>query len=207
MGIVTSGRFILASASPRRIELLKLTGLNFEVISGCVNETYLKGETPEEHVLRLSADKAEVVASRHPDAWVLGADTIVIIRGEILGKPRTTAEAKEMLGKLSGQEHRVFTGFTIARKTTDVLLRNVVESLVIFKEIPEDELAWYVRSDEPYDKAGGYAVQGMSALFIREIHGSYTNVMGLPICEVVEVLKSIGAIEFPKESHGRDSQS
>ncbi|MDI6776071.1 MAG: Maf family protein [Syntrophales bacterium] len=196
MGIVAAGRFILASASPRRIELLKLTGLHFEVIPGCVNETYLKGETPGEHVLRLSEDKVRVIASRHPDAWVLGADTIVIIHGEILGKPRTTAEAKEMLGKLSGQEHRVFTGFTIERKTIDVLIRNVVESLVIFKEIPEDELAWYVRSDEPYDKAGGYAVQGMSALFIREIHGSYTNVMGLPLCEVVEVLKSIGAIEF-----------
>ena len=207
MGIVVWGRFILASASPRRVELLKLTGLQFEVIPGCVNEAYMKGETPEEHVLRLSEEKAQVIASRYPDAWVLGADTIVIINGEILGKPRTISEAKEMLGKLSGQEHRVFTGFTIAKKTTGILIRDVVASLVTFKEIPEDEMAWYIRSDEPYDKAGGYAVQGMSTIFIREIRGSYTNVMGLPLCEVVEALKSIGAIEFSEENHGADSQS
>ncbi|MFA4916002.1 MAG: Maf family protein [Syntrophales bacterium] len=197
-GIVSSGKFILASASPRRIEFLKHTGLRFEVIPSCVNETYMNGETPQGHVLRLSEAKAQAIAGRYPDAWVLGADTIVIIRSEILGKPRTSAEAKEMLGKLSGQEHRVFTGFTIIRQTTGTLVRKIVESLVIFKEIPENELAWYIRSDEPYDKAGGYAVQGMGALFIREIHGSYTNVVGLPVCEVMEVLKSIGAIEFPK---------
>ena len=137
---------------------------------------------------------------------MLGADTIVIINGEILGKPRTISEAKEMLGKLSGQEHRVLTGFSIARKTAGILIRNVVASLVTFKEIPEDEMAWYIKSDEPYDKAGGYAVQGMSAIFIRGIRGSYTNVMGLPLSEVMEALKSIGAIEFSEENHGADSQ-
>lgn len=206
MGIVAAGRIILASASPRRIELLKLTGLHFEVIPCCVNEAYRKGETPEEHVLRLSEKKAQVIVNQHPDAWVLGADTIVTIHGEILGKPGTAASAKEMLGKLSGQKHRVVTGFTITRKTTGVLVREVVGSSVIFREIPEDEMSWYIRSEEPYDKAGGYAVQGMSALFIREIRGSYTNVMGLPLCELVETLKSIGAIEFSEENHGMDAQ-
>lgn len=205
MWLIVSGRFILASASPRRVELLNLAGLRFEVMPACVNEVYLKGETPEEHVLRLSEEKAKAIASRNPGAWVLGADTVVLIHSEILGKPRTISEAKEMLRKLSGQEHRVLTGFTIARKAAGILVRDVVVSWVTFKDIPEDEMAWYIRSGEPYDKAGGYAVQGKGSLFIREIRGSYTNVMGLPLCEVVEALKGLGAIEFAEENHGTDS--
>jgi septum formation protein len=132
----------------------------------------------------------------------MGADTIVIINGEILGKPRTHDEAKKMLSKLSGRVHTVFTGFTVARKNAHILIRDAIESSVRFREISEDEMVWYVRSEEPYDKAGGYAVQGMGAFFIKEICGSYTNVMGLPLCEVVDVLKSIGAIDFTGGIHG-----
>ena len=205
MGLIVSGRFILASASPRRVELLRLAGLGFDVVPARVNETCMEGETPEEHVLRLSEEKAKAIAGRNPGAWVLGADTVVLIHSEILGKPRTISAAKEMLSKLSGQEHRVLTGFTIARKAAGILVRDVVVSWVTFKDIPKDEMAWYIRSDEPYDKAGGYAVQGKGALFIREIRGSYTNVMGLPLCEVVEALKGLGAIEFAEENHGTDS--
>ncbi|MDO8786098.1 MAG: Maf family protein [Syntrophales bacterium] len=205
MGLIVSGRFILASASPRRVELLKLAGLRFDVVPARVNETCMEGETPEEHVLRLSEEKAKAIAGRNPGAWVLGADTVVLIHSEILGKPRTISAAKEMLSKLSGQEHRVLTGFTIAREAAGILVRDVVVSWVTFKDIPEDEIAWYIRSDEPYDKAGGYAVQGKGSLFIREIRGSYTNVMGLPLCEVVEALKGLGAIEFAEENHGTDS--
>jgi septum formation protein len=204
MGLVVSGRFILASASPRRVELLKLAGLRFDVMPACVNEAYMEDETPEEHVLRLSEGKAQVIAGRNPGAWVLGADTVVLIQGEILGKPGTISEAKEMLGKLSGQEHKVLTGFSIARKAAGILVSDVVASWVTFKEIPEDEMAWYIRSDEPYDKAGGYAVQGKGSLFIRAIRGSYTNVMGLPLCEVVEALKGLGAIEFAEGNRGTD---
>ncbi|HET6459498.1 MAG TPA: Maf family protein [Syntrophales bacterium] len=194
--VTTSGRFILASASPRRIELLSLLGLQFEVMPSNVDETFIKGETPRDHVLRLSEEKVQIASALHPEAWVMGADTIVVINGDVLGKPRMPDEAREMLGKLSGQIHTVFTGFTITRKNTDILVRDTVESSVFFREIPEDEMTWYIRSREPYDKAGGYAVQGMGAFFIKEIHGSYTNVMGLPLCEVVDVLKSIRAIDF-----------
>lgn len=194
--VITSGRFILASASPRRIELLSLLGLHFEVMPSNVDETFIKGETPRDHVLRLSAEKVQIASALHPEAWVMGADTIVVINGDVLGKPRMPDEAREMLGKLSGQIHTVFTGFTITRKNTDILVRDAVESSVLLREIPEDEMRWYIKSREPYDKAGGYAVQGMGGFFIKEIHGSYTNVMGLPLCEVVDVLKSIGAINF-----------
>ena len=200
--VTTSGRFILASASPRRIELLTLLGLRFEIMPSNVDEKFMTGETPRDHVLRLSEEKARKAAALHPEAWVMGADTIVIINGDALGKPRTPDEAKEMLGKLSGQIHTVFTGFTVVRKSVDILIRDSVSSSVRFREIPEDEMAWYIGSQEPYDKAGGYAVQGMGAFFIKEIHGSYTNVMGLPLCEVVDVLKKIGAIDFTEVSDG-----
>ena len=200
--VTTSGRFILASASPRRIELLSLLGLRFEIMPSNVDEKFMKGEASRDHVLRLSEEKAKMASALHPEAWVMGADTIVIINGDVLGKPRTPDEAKEMLSKLSGQIHTVFTGFTVARKSADILIRDAVESSVRFREIPEDEMAWYIRSQEPYDKAGGYAVQGMGAFFIKEIYGSYTNVMGLPLCEVVDVLKRIGAIDFTGGSSG-----
>ena len=191
-----SGKFVLASASPRRSELLSLMGLQFNVIPSDVHESFLDGETPREHVLRLSGEKARKVSLVYPDSWVMGADTIVIINGEVLGKPRTAGEAKEMLGKLSGQTHTVFTGFTVIRRSADILISEAVDSSVRFRDIQEDEMAWYIASKEPYDKAGGYAVQGMGAFFIREIYGSYTNVMGLPLCEVVDALKRIGALQF-----------
>lgn len=194
--ITISGKLILASASPRRIELLTLMGLQFDAIPGDVDETFLKSETPREQVMRLSEEKARSVSIHHPNAWVMGADTIVAINGEVLGKPRTPEEAKEMLGKLSGQTHTVYTGFTLMQKSADIVICEAVDSSVRFRRIPEDEMSWYVALEEPYDKAGGYAVQGMGAFFIREICGSYTNVMGLPLCEVVDVLKRVGALRF-----------
>ena len=203
MGITVSGRFILASASPRRSELLTLLGLDFDVIPGSIDEAFRPSETPREHVLRLSEEKALFVARCHPDAWVLGADTIVVIAGEVLGKPGSPAEAKGMLEKLSGREHEVFTGFSIVRQDRGSRIREVVGSSVLFREIADDEMAWYTGTEEPYDKAGGYAVQGMGGGFIREICGSCTNVMGLPLCEVVEALKRVAAIGFSGDDHGR----
>jgi len=133
------------------------------------------------------------VAGRYPDAWVLGADTIVLINGEVLGKPRTKDEARAMLRKLSGRTHRVLSGFTILRKSAGTVFTDVVESRVIFKTLSAEEIEWYAETDEPYDKAGGYAAQGMGVSLIREIRGSYTNVVGLPLCEVVDALRQMGA--------------
>jgi septum formation protein len=203
MGIMISGRFILASASPRRSELLKLMGLDFDVIPGSVDEAFRPAETPREHVLRLSEEKALFVARCHPDAWVLGADTIVVVAGEVLGKPGSPAEAKGMLKKLSGREHEVFTGFSIVRQDRGSRIREVVGSSVLFREIADDEMAWYTGTEEPYDKAGAYAVQGMGGCFIREIRGSFSNVMGLPLCEVVDALKRVAAIDFSGDDDGR----
>jgi len=198
MGITISGRLILASATPRRIEILKLMGLDFDIMPGNIDETFRPEETPREHVLRLSEEKALSVALRHPDAWILGADTVVVVAGEILGKPRSPEEATKMLEKLSDRAHEVLTGFCITRPNRGVRIREVVESAVLFRKIAPDEMAWYTGTKEPYDKAGAYAVQGMGGCFIREIRGSFSNVVGLPLCEVVDALKRVAAIRFEK---------
>jgi len=188
--------FILASASPRRQQLLRDIGLQFDVIPGDVNEDFLSDELPVDYVSRMSREKSDAIARKVPDAWVLGADTIVIIDGEVLGKPLTREDARNMLIKLSGREHCVITGFTIVKKSAHTTMTNAVESRVVFKTIEADELEWYIDSPEPYDKAGAYAVQGMAGYFVKEIHGSYTNVVGLPLTEVVTALKEVGAVMF-----------
>jgi septum formation protein len=199
MGITISGRLILASASPRRIEFLRLMGLDFDIVPGDIDETYRPEETPREHVLRLSEEKALSVALHHPDAWILSADTIVVVAGELLGKPGSPEEAMKMLEKLSDRAHEVITGFCILRQDRGVRIREAVGSTVLFRRITEEEMAWYTGTEEPYDKAGAYAVQGMGGCFIREIRGSCTNVVGLPLCEVVDALKRVAAIAFEKQ--------
>jgi septum formation protein len=196
MGLITSGPFILASASPRRVELLTNLGLTLTVLPSGADETYWPGEKPVDHVRRIAQAKAQVVAEEHPEAWVLGADTIVVIDGEVLGKPKNQADARRMLRLLSGRKHDVYTGFTVIRKSASLLCRKTVRSVVEFRSIDADELTWYVNTDEPYDKAGGYAVQEKGGLFVRRIRGSYSNVIGLPVSEVFEVLKAIGAVRF-----------
>jgi len=196
MAICLSESFILASLSPRREELLRSVGLKFKIIPAHVNEEYLDGESPREHVWRLSHNKAMAIAQKNPDAWVLGADTIVVIDGLILGKPKNKKQAREMLTRLSDRQHNVFTGFTLAQGTTKVYKTKVIQSAVLFKKISPEEMEWYINCDEPYDKAGGYAVQGKGAYFIKSIRGSYTNVIGLPLCEVLEELKKLKALTF-----------
>lgn len=196
MTISLSFPLILASASPRREDLLHSVGLTFKILPAHVDETYLEGESPGVHVKRLSKDKATVIALQHPNALVLGADTIVVIDGLILGKPKSKKQAREMLQRLSNRVHTVFTGFTLVCSDTGVLKTKVVRSSVQFKDIAPDEMDWYVNCDEPYDKAGGYAVQGKGAYFIKSIRGSYTNVIGLPLCEVLEELKHLNAVHF-----------
>ncbi len=188
--------FVLASLSPRRRELLGGLGLKFEVIPSGIDEPEGEGETPRDHTLRLSLEKASFVAERRPDSWILGADTIVIVDGRILGKPDNRDHAKKMLRILSGRAHRVMTGFSLVRKSSNISISGAVESTVRFKELPDDEIEWYVGTEEPYDKAGAYAVQGKAAFFIQEIHGSYTNVIGLPLTEVVAALKQVGIVRF-----------
>ncbi len=194
-----SGGLILASASPRRAELLDRMGLSFEILPSGVDESVLPGETPEAHCRRLAVEKAEAVAQQRPGAWVLGADTIVVAGRRILGKPRSAPEATAMLTRLSGWSHRVLTGFALLRRDRGFSYAEVVQSSVRFREIAADEVAWYIRSGEPFDKAGAYAVQGRGASFIREIRGSYTGVVGLPLAEVAIALRRAGIVGFQTE--------
>ena len=196
MSINISSPFILASASPRRKELLISVGLKFKTIPAHVNEDCIAGESPQEHVKRLALNKALAISHKYPDAWVMGADTIVVIDGLILGKPKNKTQARQMLERLSGRVHKVFTGFTLSHAASRFTKTKVIQSAVQFKPISAEEMEWYVSCDEPYDKAGGYAVQGKGAYFIKSIRGSYTNVIGLPLCEVLEELKKMRAIHF-----------
>ncbi len=196
MPVYSKQPIILASASPRRKQLLKAVGLKFKTVPAHIAEDYLAGETPRQHVRRLARSKALLIAAKYPDAWVLGADTIVVIDGQILGKPKNKTQAKKMLQALSGRTHNVYTGFAIARKAASVCRTKIIKSAVRFKNISAPELSWYIASKEPYDKAGGYAAQGKGASFIKSIGGSYTNVIGLPLCEVMEELIKLMAIKF-----------
>lgn len=185
---------ILASASPRRSELLDSAGIRFDVVPGHIDETQLPGEEPVAHVLRLAKEKAKEVARREDGRWFIGADTIVLCDGEIMGKPRDDADAVRMLKKLSGRAHEVVTGYAVYDRQADRLLTDAVSTAVVFKELTDAEITAYVSTGCPLDKAGAYAIQGGAAHMVRRIEGSYTNVVGLPLCEVVAALRDMGAI-------------
>ncbi len=187
-------RLILASKSPRRYELLKQVGLDFDVIPSGIEEDYIKGESPRKHVLRLAEAKALDVGNQHPDRWVVAADTIVYVDHSILGKPKSREEAKKMLRRLSGKGHRVITGFSVRHFEKGKGDRGAVQTSVKVKKLTPAEMEWYVETGEPFDKAGGYAVQGIGSFMIESIEGSYTNVVGLPLCELIEMLSRLGAV-------------
>jgi len=187
-------RLILASKSPRRYELLKQVGLEFDVIPSRVEEDFVKGESPRKHVLRLAEAKALDVGNQHPDRWVVAADTIVYVDHSILGKPKNREEAKKMLRRLSGKEHRVLTGFSVHHLERGKGDRQAVQTAVKVKKLAQPEMDCYVKTGEPYDKAGAYAIQGMGSFMIESIKGSYTNVVGLPVCELIRMLSRLGAI-------------
>jgi septum formation protein len=189
---------ILASASPRRLELLSLAGVPLEVIPGQTDETFLPGETPETHVSRLARAKAMEVGAKYPRRWVLGADTVVVLENRVLGKPEDRQEAEEMLAGLSGREHTVLTGYCLRRASPAKIRERTVATRVVFKILSLEEIRSYIATGEPFDKAGAYAIQGKAAFMVREIHGSYTNVVGLPLCEVVEDLAAVGAVPLFK---------
>jgi septum formation protein len=180
---------VLASASPRRSEILRSLGVPFTARPVDIPEEPLPGETAEAAAVRLAAEKAAVAALRDPDAWVLAADTLVFLDGAILGKPRDDADAAAMLRQLSGRDHGVVTAVHLRRG--DAPGRGVAElSRVRFAPLEAEEIAWYVATGEPRDKAGAYGVQGLGARFIDEIHGSFTNVMGLPARAVYRLLRA-----------------
>jgi septum formation protein len=187
---------ILASKSPRRRYLLKQAGVEFSVIPSSFDESTLFDANPEVFVRLLAEAKARVVSEQHPRSWVIGADTIVVVDDTILNKPASKAEARSMLAALSGRVHRVLTGFSLCRLVNNHHYAEVVSTDVRFKALTPDEIEWYVHTSEPYDKAGAYAAQGLGAFMIKQIHGSYSNVVGLPVCEVLECLVREGIVEF-----------
>lgn len=191
---------ILASKSPRRRYLLKQAGINFVVVPSQIDESKIWMKKPEEYVKKLAEAKADDVAYKYPDSWVIGADTIVVIGDAILGKPRSIEDARNMLLRLSGQTHQVYTGFAICCKARERLFSQIVKTDVLFKNLSEEEIQWYIHTPEPFDKAGAYAIQGMGTFLVRSIHGSYTNVVGLPVCEVIEFLIKEGLLGFKKNN-------
>jgi septum formation protein len=183
---------VLASSSPRRAEILRGLGIPFEVDPSRLDERLRDGEEAAVAALRLAREKAEDVAARRPGRWVLAADTLVEIGGEILGKPANRADARRMLALLAGREHRVATGLWLLRHG-EAGRGGVEESAVLMAPMTPEEVAWYADSGEPDDKAGAYAVQGLAGRFIESVHGSWTNVMGLPARRVYRLLRDAGA--------------
>jgi septum formation protein len=181
-------RLILASKSPRRSELLKQAGFTFTVIPSDFDEGTVALSNPDSDVVTLAESKALDISQKHPDAWVIGADTIVLIGRKILGKPASAKEAFEMLQRLSGKTHQVLTGYCICCKKQNRIFSEKVKTDVRFKKLNDAEIKWYIQTGEPFDKAGGYAIQGIGSFLVRSINGSYTNVVGLPVCEVMEFL-------------------
>ena len=201
-------RLILASASPRRAELLHAAGYDFDVIVCDVDESIRPGESAAAYVRRLAAEKSAAAQARHlaesdrgdaasnsmrgfgpADVVFLGADTTVVVDGEILGKPRDDEESLQMLSRLSGRPHEVMTGVSLRQGAYE--LGRVETTSVVFRPLSAEEIAWYVSSGEGRDKAGGYAIQGLASRFIPRIDGSYSNVVGLPIACVAELLPEI----------------
>lgn len=180
-------RVILASASPRRAELLRAAGLAFDVRPADVDESILPGESPSDYVSRLAEAKARVVHERDSDRTVLAADTAVVVDGHVLGKPLDQADAERMLRLISGRTHEVLTAVSLFHPGQIVDTR-VELTTVEFAGLSESDIAWYVSSGEPMDKAGAYAVQGLASRFVTRLDGSYSNVVGLPIALVYQML-------------------
>lgn len=183
---------VLASASPRRAELLRAAGFSFVVDPVAIDESALPGETPEAHVRRLARAKATAVAARHPTQVVVGADTVVVVGGRILGKPRDDADASDMLSALSDRVHHVYTA--VAVTTNGLILDEVDVTAVRFAPLSPGDIAAYVASGEPRDKAGAYAIQGWASRVVEHLDGSYSGVVGLPVAVVHRLLVSLTTV-------------
>jgi len=182
-------KLILASSSPRRRELMTQAGFLFDVLAANIDETRRPNETPTDYVQRLALEKAGAIAALHPEAIVLGADTTVVLNGEVMNKPTNLADAERMLRALSGQTHQVHTGLAVVAGSSTQ--SHVETTDVIFREITPAELAAYLASGDALDKAGAYGIQGYAARWIPRIEGDYFNVVGLPLSAVVGLLKTV----------------
>lgn len=200
---------VLASASPRRQELLHSIGIEFQVIPSQVDEVIHDGETPTDLVLRLSDEKASDVARRKSveGRWFIGSDTIVVCDGHILGKPASPQDSAKMLRQLSGRSHHVLSGYAIIDRHENIRLRRCVTTEVTFRALTEQEIEGYIASGEPADKAGSYAIQGLGSYIVTSINGSYTNVVGLPLAQVVTDLQQLGAIELFGHTHSGQAKN
>jgi len=185
---------ILASESTRRVDILRTLGISFSIIPPNIDERKEKDELPKDFALRVSYEKAHKVGNLFPDKWVIGADTIVVMKGKVLGKPKNESDAFDMLKMLSGKWHRVITGYCVLNISRNITYRDAVETRVYIRGLSDDEIKRYIKTSEPFDKAGSYAVQGKGGYMVKEIKGSYANIVGLPICEVAEVLLSLGVL-------------
>ena len=185
-------RFVLASASPRRRELLMSISLDFEIIPSHIPEVRGEGESPEEYVARLSREKAAAIAEKFPSDWIIAADTTVLLGDQLLEKPADAEDAARMLATIAGKTHTVYTGDTLLNLAQNWRDTRVAESEVRMLPLDAREIEWYVATGEPLDKAGAYAVQGTGAMFIDSIHGSYTNVVGLPLATLFGMLRKAG---------------
>ncbi|MGD0351890.1 MAG: Maf family protein [Dehalococcoidia bacterium] len=185
-------KIILASGSPRRKELLEKIGLKFEVESSNYEEDIYPGLQPHDVAQKISLKKAEIVASKHKNVVIIAADTFIVFDGQILGKPSTANESREMLQKLNGKSHSVITGFSVIDTAKNKTLSRSVETIVFLKKLTQSEIDTYVKSKEPLDKAGGYAIQGLGAVIVDRIEGDYLNVVGLPLSALTEALKEFG---------------
>jgi septum formation protein len=196
---------ILASASPRRKRLLTRIGVEFQVMPSGIDESPTNGESPEDHVRRLAVEKGKDIAAKVDSGFIISADTIVAIDGTILGKPENEDDACRMLGIISGRTHEVYTGYAVIRASDNSVMKtNTVRSHVKIRELEPDEIRDYVDSREPMDKAGAYAVQGIGAGIVESVNGSYTNVVGLPLCELAQDLKELGIFDFLKANRKYD---
>lgn len=193
-------QLILASQSPRRRTLLEQAGLTFSVIPSTFDENSIPLEEPAAYVSSLALAKADEVARQYPDSWVIGADTIVTIGKTVLGKPATPSDARQMLERLSGQCHFVHTGYAIVCKNKGLCIGDALKTSVQVKELTSGEIDWYITTGEPFDKAGSYAIQGLGTFLVRRIDGSYTNVVGLPVCEVIETLIRLEVVRLDATS-------
>ena len=185
-------QIILASASPRRKELLSQLGLDFTIAIPHVDEKTRQGEHPEDFCRRISMEKAAIIRQDYPDALIIAADTIVVIDGKILGKPHEEKDARDYLTLLEGRTHEVYTGYTIMYKGENKT--KVIRTRVHFRAMSEKEILWYIATGEPLDKAGAYAVQGIGSIFVDRLEGSYTNVIGLPLSDLYCDLKGFGIV-------------
>ena len=180
---------ILASASPRRKEILQNTKLKFEVQKSEIEEAVFEEESPESMVVRLAYEKAFDVAENNRDKLVIGADTIVVLGDEVLGKPKDEEEAFDMIQKLSNKTHRVITGISLIHLKKGIVVNDYQISYVTFKDLSEDSIKDYINTKESLDKAGGYGIQGYGALLVEAIQGDYFNIVGLPISKLSDLLK------------------